>query len=43
MANSLIKNIYTLVGYMPEVGDINLIDFKTEEECTEAFLKSKTI
>lgn len=41
MTNSLIKNTYTLVGYMPEVGNINLIDFKTEKECTEAYFKVK--
>ena len=40
MTNSLFKN-YTLVGYMHEVGDINLIDFVSDEECTEAFFKVK--
>ncbi|MBC7698297.1 MAG: hypothetical protein H7Z70_08030 [Bacteroidia bacterium] len=38
MGELLNKNL-TLVGFMPEIGDINLIEFNTEEACIEAFLK----
>jgi hypothetical protein len=41
MTKSLIQNTYTLIGYMSEIGDINLIDFDFDAECTEAFFKVK--
>lgn len=41
MTKSIFRNTYSLIGYMPEVGDISLIDFNSDEECTEAFFKVK--